>query len=162
VFSFRSREEIEALAAESADRPAARLGQRALAAEVTTLVHGADECRRAVAASQALFGQGELAEVDERTLEAAKAEIPSADVRPGGLNEAGGQLPSVADLMAETGIVPSKSAARRAIAEGGAYLNNRKVADADAVPAADDLLHGRFLILRRGKRTVAAVEIVAG
>jgi tyrosyl-tRNA synthetase len=160
VFSFRSREEIEALAAESAGRPAARLGQRALAAEVTTLVHGADECRRAVAASQALFGQGELAEVDERTLEAAKAEIPSADVRPGGPNEAGGQLPSVADLMAETGIVPSKSAARRAIAEGGAYLNNRKVADADAVPTADDLLYGRFLILRRGKRTVGAIEVV--
>jgi tyrosyl-tRNA synthetase len=160
VFSFRSREEIEALAAESAERPAARLGQRALAAEVTTLVHGAEECRRAVAASQALFGQGELAEVDERTLEAAKAEIPSADVRPGGPNEAGGQLPSVADLMAETGIVPSKSAARRAIAEGGAYLNNRKVADADAVPTADDLLYGRFLILRRGKRTVGAIEVV--
>ena len=160
VFSFRSREEIEALAAESAERPAARLGQRALAAEVTTLVHGADECRRAVAASQALFGQGELAEVDERTLEAAKAEIPSADVRRGGPNEAGGQLPSVADLMAATGIVPSKSAARRAIAEGGAYLNNRKVADADAVPTADDLLYGRFLILRRGKRTVGAIEVV--
>jgi tyrosyl-tRNA synthetase len=162
VFSFRSRAEIEAVAAESAERPAARLGQRALAEELTTLVHGADECRRAVAASQALFGQGELAEVDERTLEAAKAEIPSADVRIGGLNGADGQLPSVADLMAETRIVPSKSAARRAIAEGGAYLNNRKVADADAVPTADDLLYGRFLILRRGKRTVGAVEVLDG
>ena len=162
VFSFRSRAEIEAMAAESAERPAARLGQRALAEELTTLVHGADECRRAVAASQALFGQGELAEVDERTLEAAKAEIPSADVRIGGLNRADGQLPSVADLMAETRIVPSKSAARRAIAEGGAYLNNRKVTDADAVPAADDLLYGRFLILRRGKRTVGAVEVLDG
>jgi tyrosyl-tRNA synthetase len=162
VFSFRSRAEIEAIAAESAERPAARLGQRALAEELTTLVHGADECRRAVAASQALFGQGELAEVDERTLEAAKAEIPSADVRIGRLNGADGRLPSVADLMAQTGIVSSKSDARRAIAGGGAYLNNRKVADADAVPTADDLLYGRFLILRRGKRTVGAVEVLDG
>ena len=162
VFSFRSRAEIEAIAAESAERPAARLGQRALAEELTTLVHGAEECRRAVAASQALFGQGELAEVDERTLEAAKAEIPSADVRIGRLNGADGRLPSVADLMAQTGIVSSKSDARRAIAGGGAYLNNRKVADADAVPTADDLLYGRFLILRRGKRTVGAVEVLDG
>ncbi len=154
VFSFSSREEIEALAAESAERPAARLGQRALAEEVTTLVHGVDEARRVIAASQALFGQGELALIDEPTLEAAKAEIPSADV--------GGPLLSIADLMAETGIVSSKSAARRAIAGGGAYLNNNKVTDVDAVPAAGDLLYGRFLILRRGKRTIGAVEVVSG
>ncbi len=163
VFSFKRKEEIDALAEDSAQRPAARLGQRALAEEITTLVHGAEETRRVIAASEALFGQGELDEVDERTLEAAKAEIPSVDVRfSGGLNGAGGQLPPVADLMAETGIVASKSAARRAIAEGGAYLNNRKVTDVDAVPAAADLLHGRFLILRRGKRTVGAVEVVSG
>ncbi len=179
VFSFSSREEIEALVRESAERPAARLGQRALAEEVTTLVHGADETRRAIAASQALFGQGELSEVDERTLAAAKAEIPSVNVfiqgetasvtaaRPAGTvrtieHEVDGSsgLPPVADLMAETRLVPSKSAARRLIAEGGAYLNNQKVTDVDAVPAADDLLHGRFLILRRGKRTVGAVEVV--
>jgi tyrosyl-tRNA synthetase len=163
VFSFKTQEEIDALAAESVQRPAARLGQRALAEEVTTLVHGAEETRRVMAASQALFGQGELADVDERTLEAAKAEIPSADVRfGGGLKETGGQLPPIADLMAETGIVASKSAARRAIAEGGAYLNNRKVTDVEAAPEAGDLVHGRFLILRRGKRTVGAVEVVSG
>jgi tyrosyl-tRNA synthetase len=116
-----------------------------------------------IAASQALFGQGELTEVDERTLEAAKAEIPSADVTfSGGLNGTEGRLPSVADLMAETGIVPSKSDARRTIAGGGAYLNNRKVTEVDAAPAAGDLLHGRFLIVRRGKRTVGAVEIIPG
>jgi tyrosyl-tRNA synthetase len=161
VFSFKPKEEIEALAADSAQRPAARLGQRALAEEITTLVHGAEETRRVIAASEALFGQGELDEVDERTLEAAKAEIPSADVQfSGGLNGAGGQLPPVADLMAETGIVSSKSDARRAITGGGAYLNNKKVTDVDAVPAANDLLCGRFLILRRGKRTVGAVEVV--
>src|SRR6202522_1972095 len=89
VFSFRSQPEIEDLEQETASRPAARIAQRALADELTTLVHGADECRRAVAASQALFGQGELAEVDERTLEAAKAEIPSADVRIGRLKRGG-------------------------------------------------------------------------
>ena len=163
VFSFKPKEEIEALAADSAQRPAARLGQRALAEEVATLVHGAEETRRVIAASQALFGQGELAEIDERTLEAAKAEIPSADVQfSGALNGTGGPLPSIADLMAETGIVASKSAARRIIAEGGAYLNNRKVTDSGAAPDAGDLLCGRFLILRRGKRTVGAVEVLPG
>ena len=180
VFSFKSRDEIDQLARESAERPAARLGQRALAEELTTLVHGADETRRAIAASQALFGQGELAEIDERTLAAAKAEVPSANVTIRGMTGAvtvtapvgsagtevptvdASSLPSVADLMAATKIVASKSAARRAIAEGGAYLNNRKVTDVDAVPDIDDLLHGRYLILRRGKRTVGAVEVVSG
>jgi tyrosyl-tRNA synthetase len=169
VYSFKSREEIEALSAESVERPAARVGQRALAEELTTLVHGRDECRRAAAASQALFGQGELSAVDERTLEAAKAEVPSYDVNIlGEVSRVGvdapavavDSLPPVADLMVGTRIVPSKSAARRAIAEGGAYLNNQKVTDVDAAPTADDLLYGRFLILRRGKRTIGAVEVV--
>ena len=71
-------------------------------------------------------------------------------------------LPPVADLMAATGIVASKSAARRAIAEGGAYLNNVRVTEQDAVPSVDDLLHGRFLVIRRGKRTVGGVEVVRG
>jgi tyrosyl-tRNA synthetase len=159
------------LSAESVERPAARAGQRALAEEITTLVHGADECRRAIAASQALFGQGELSAVDERTLEAAKAEVPSCDVNihgpvavvrvgaPAGVVTAE-SLPPVADLMAETGIVQSKSDARRVIAAGGAYLNNQKITDVDARPTLDDLLYKRFLILRRGKRTVGAVEFV--
>jgi tyrosyl-tRNA synthetase len=154
VFSFRSREEIEALSAESVERPAARAGQRALAEELTTLVHGEEETLRAIAASQALFGRSNLAEVDERTLEAAVAEVPSARIF------ANGELPTVADLMAEAEIVLSKSAARRTIAGGGAYLNNRKVTSEDAVPGPDDLLYGRFLILRVGKRTVCAIEVV--
>ena len=154
VFSFRPREEIEALSAESVERPAARAGQRALAEEVTALVHGAAECRRAMAASQALFGRSDLGDVDERTLAAAVAEVPSARIF------ASGDLPTVVDLMAEAKIVPSKSYARRMIAEGGAYLNNRKVTSEDAVPRLDDLLYGRFLILRAGKRTVGAIEVV--
>jgi tyrosyl-tRNA synthetase len=155
VYSFKPREDIESLIAESVERPAARAGQRALAEELTTLVHGAEECRRAIAASQALFGRSDLAEVDERTLEAAVAEVPSVQIFA-----SGDSLPTVVDLMAEAKIVASKSAARRAIAAGGAYLNNRKVTSEDAVPGPDDLLHRRFLILRVGKRNVGAIEVV--
>jgi tyrosyl-tRNA synthetase len=153
VFTFRSREEIDELERETAQRPAARLGQRVLAEDVTTLVHGAEEYARAVAASEALFGQGDLRALDERTLAAALAEVPSVAL------EAGQALPAVADLMAAAGIVQSKSAGRRAIAGGGAYLNNEKLTDEDAVPQRGDLLHGRFLVLRRGKRTVAGAEV---
>jgi tyrosyl-tRNA synthetase len=156
VFTFRSREEIEELERETAERPAARSAQRILAEDLTTLVHGAEEYTRAVAASQALFGQGELGVLDSRTLAAALAEVPSVTL------DAGDALPSVADLMAATGIVPSKSEARRAIAGGGAYLNNLKVTEQDAVPQASDLLHGRFLVLRRGKRTVGGAEVRTG
>jgi tyrosyl-tRNA synthetase len=157
VFTFLSPDEIEALEQETAERPSARIAQRRLADEVTTLVHGADECARVVAASQAVFGQGDLRALDERTLAAALAEVPSAAVPPGRDG-----LASVADLMAAAGIVPSKSAARRAIAEGGAYLNNVKVTAPDAVPEERDLLHGRFLVLRRGKRTVGGIEVTKG
>ncbi|WP_119730756.1 tyrosine--tRNA ligase [Thermomonospora amylolytica] len=152
VFSFRSREEIEHLVKESAERPAARVAQRALAEELTTLVHGADECAKVIAASRALFGQGSLEELDERTLAAALSEVPHTEVPPG-------DLPPVADLLAASGLCKSKSEARRAIAQGGAYLNNAKVLSEDAAPASDDLLHGRFLVLRRGKRNVGVVEV---
>jgi tyrosyl-tRNA synthetase len=167
VFTFRSREEIEDLERQTAERPSARAGQRALAEDVTTLVHGAEACRRVMAASRALFGQGDLEDIDEATLTDAYAEVPHAEVRQAGDGGAGGGegsggLPTVADLMALTGIVPSKSAARRAIAEGGAYLNNRKVTSEDAVPVPGDLLRGGYLILRRGKRTVGAVKILTG
>jgi tyrosyl-tRNA synthetase len=153
VFSFRSRSEIEDLEREAAERPAARLGQRALAEELTALVHGAGECERAAAAGRALFGQGALSELDAATLSAAVAELD-----PFVLPDGPGELPPVASLMASAGVVPSISAARRAIEEGGAYVNNVRVTDTGAVPGSDDLLHGRYLILRRGKRTVGAVQ----
>ena len=154
VFSFKSREEIDELVRESTERPAARIGQRALAEEITTLVHGAEETGRAIAASRALFGQGSLTDLDERTLAAVAAEVRAAQVpRNGG-------LPPVANMMAAAGVAPTVSAARRAITGGGAYLNNHKVTDERAVPGAEDLLHGRYLILRRGKRTVGAVEVI--
>jgi tyrosyl-tRNA synthetase len=160
VFSFRSRGEIEALEQETRDKPAARTGQRALAEEMTTLVHGADETAKAIAASRALFGQGDLAGLDEATLAAALAEIPLHRV-PAKVAMAWnvGEGPTVADLMADAGIVPSKSAARRAIAGGGAYLNNRKVTEPDERPAPDALLPGGFLVLRRGKRTLGGVAV---
>ena len=158
VFTFRTRAEIEALEKDLADRPAAREAQRVLAEDVTTLVHGADECARVIAASRALFGQGELRDLDAATLEAALDEVPMVTLAADAVS--GGVLPKVADLMAEAGIVPSKSEARRAIAGGGAYLNNTRVTDADFAPAAGDLLHGRFLVLRRGKRMVAGVRVM--
>jgi tyrosyl-tRNA synthetase len=158
VFTFRTREEIAELERDIAERPAARQAQRVLAQDITTLVHGPLELERVQAASRALFGQGELAGLDAMTLGAAIAEVPHASVAIAG----DGALPAVADLMAATGIVASKSAARRAIDEGGAYLNNVKVTASDAVPSSADLLHGRYLVLRRGKRTVGGVEVTGG
>jgi tyrosyl-tRNA synthetase len=152
VFSFRSRAEIEELVKEGAERPAARVAQRALAEELTTLVHGADECAAVIAASQALFGQGALEDLDERTLASALSELPMLKVPAG-------ELPSVVDLLAASGLCSSKSDARRAIGQGGAYVNNVKVTGEDAVPDAGDLLHGRFLVLRRGKRNLGGVEV---
>jgi tyrosyl-tRNA synthetase len=157
VFSFLDRAQIEALELETVERPAARAAQRALADEMTTLVHGADELARVVAASEALFGQGDLQTLDSRTLAAALAEAPSATLKASEVRASG--FPPVADLMDACGIVESKSAARRAIAQGGAYLNNVKVTAQDAVPAESDLIDGRFLVLRRGKRTVGGIEV---
>ncbi|MYW66639.1 tyrosine--tRNA ligase [Streptomyces sp. SID8379] len=152
VFSFKSREEIEELDRLTEERPQARAAQRALAEELTTLVHGADQTAAVISASKALFGQGDgnLADLDEATLAAALSELPKAEVT---------ELGPVVDLFAEVGLVASKSAARRTVKEGGAYVNNVKVAAEDFVPAADDLLHGRWLVLRRGKKNLAAVEL---
>ncbi|WP_088997794.1 tyrosine--tRNA ligase [Micromonospora echinaurantiaca] len=150
-FSFRSREELEALEKETAERPAARLAQRALAEELTALVHGEREMAQAVAASQALFGRGSLTDLTPATLRAALTEA--------GLVHVGGELPDVAALLRESGLVPSHKEARRVIAEGGAYVNNNRVTDVDARVSPEDLLHGRYLVLRRGKRSFAGVEV---
>ena len=158
VFTFRTQEEILALEEATRERPKAREAQRILASDLTTLVHGAGECARVIAASRALFGQGSLEDLDDATLASALAEVRPFRLEAGASDE----LPAVASLMASAGIVDSVSAARRAIKEGGAYLNNQKVTDEHTVPAAEQLLHGRFLVLRRGKRTVGAVEVVRG
>jgi tyrosyl-tRNA synthetase len=149
VFTFRSREEIEALEAAVAERPAAREAQRALAQDVTSLVHGTAATDGVIAASQALFGRGDLRALDATTTAAAVAELPSTTGRPGD---------ALVDLLAASGVVASKAAARRAIAEGGASVNNVKVSDDAAVLTESDLLHGRWALLRRGKRTLAVVD----
>jgi tyrosyl-tRNA synthetase len=153
TFSFRTQPEIEALEAATVERPAAREAQRALAAELTALVHGRAAAEAAEAAGRALFGHGELADVDEATLTAALREAPHVTLVPG---EA---IPPVVDLIARVGLVASKGAARRTVAEGGVYLNNARVGDDAAVPEPSDLLHGRWLVLRRGRRAVGGVEV---
>ena len=150
-FSFRSRAELEALEKETAERPAARSAQRALAEELTTLVHGGEETRQAVAASQALFGRGSLDDLAPETLRAALSEA--------GLVQLTGELPDVAGLLRDSGLVGGLKEARRVITEGGAYVNNHRVTDVDATVDPADLLHGRYLVLRRGKRSFAGVEL---
>jgi len=154
VFSHRSREEIEELERQTADAPHLRAAQRALADDVTDLVHGESERRAAVAAADALFGRGSLQDLPEGTLRAVAKElkasaVPSLD----GL--------SVASALQTAGVVPSLSAGRRTIAEGGAYVNNAKVTDADAALSAADLLPGGYVVVRRGKRTVGALAVEA-
>jgi tyrosyl-tRNA synthetase len=151
MFTFLDREEIVALEKETAERPAARAGQRRLAEEVTTLVHGEAETRQAIAASQALFGRGSLADLAPATLRAALAEA--------GLTTVPGELPPAAALFKEAGLASSLNDARRTIAEGGAYVNNERIADPEERIGPERLLHDRYLVLRRGKRTIAGVEV---
>jgi tyrosyl-tRNA synthetase len=153
VFSERSRAEIEELERQTQEAPHLRAAQRALADDVTDLVHSKTEREAAVAAAAALFGRQDLRQLSEPTLAAVVAEVggvalPSEE-----------QLPAIVDVLERSGVVSSKAAARRAIAEGGAYLNNARVEDPDAVLTREDLLHGRFAIVRRGKRTVGAVTV---
>ncbi|MGW7412467.1 tyrosine--tRNA ligase [Streptomyces sp. NPDC054863] len=153
ILSFRTPQELTELEQQTEERPQARAAQRALAEELTTLVHGADQCAAVIAASKALFGQGELTELDEPTLKAALSELPHAKVE--GLGQ-------VVDLLIAAGLAPSKGGARRTIKEGGAYVNNVKVTAEDAEVTADQLLHGRWLVLRKGKKNLAAIEVAAG
>jgi tyrosyl-tRNA synthetase len=150
LFSERPAEEIEALIKESIERPAARTAQRALAEELTQLVHGPEELRQAEAAGRALFGRDDLASLAAETLGAALEEAGAVRVD--------GDVPSVAHLFQLTGLVGSLSEARRTVKEGGAYLNNERVTDADTVPAEDAWLAGGWLVLRRGKRAIAGVQ----
>jgi tyrosyl-tRNA synthetase len=154
TFTFRSREQIAELEQAVADRPFAREAQRALAADVTTLVHGQAATDAVIAASQALFGRGELAELDPDTLGAAVDELPKAVLET--------DRPAVVDLLAAAGLVAGRGAGRRAISEGGVSVNNVRVTDPDAVLTPDQLLHGRWAVLRRGKRTLAVAERPVG
>jgi tyrosyl-tRNA synthetase len=154
VFSFLSHDEINALEKSHNENPGLREAHRALARELTTLLHGAETTQRVEAAARALFGQGELGELDEATLASALAELPRATVSK---NE---DIPTWVDLITAAGLVDSKSAARRIVKEGGAYLNNVKITGEDFAPSKTDFLCGKYAVLRKGKRDLAAIELI--
>jgi len=153
VFSFKSRTEIEALESAHTANPGAREAHRELARELTSLVHSPDIAVRVEEAARALFGQGDLATLDEATLASALAELPRTRIA------SGDEIPTWVDLLAATGVVDSKSAARRIVKEGGAYLNNEKVVGEDFRLQETDFLCGKYAVLRKGKRDLAAVEL---
>ena len=153
VFTFLSRAEIAAIAESVDSKPQAREGQRTLAFQVTSLVHGVDAALKVIAASAALFGQGDLAALDEDTLASATRELPRSTAPAAGL--------TIVELLVAAELSNSNSAARRTVGEGGAYVNNVKITDPDAVLGGADALHGKYLLVRRGKRTLAMVELAA-
>lgn len=155
VFSPRSREEIDDLAQQTEEAPFRRAAQKALADDITDLVHSVAEREAAVAAAAALFGRGELAELPESTLAGVATEV-------GGGTLGGAELPEVVDVLVTSGVVESKGAARRAINEGGAYLNNQKITDPAARLTDSDLLAGKYVVCRRGKKTVGITTIERG
>ena len=150
-FTFLTADELAELETATAERPHERAAQRRLAQEFTTLVHGQAATDSVELASQALFGRGELAGLDESTLAAALRETSVAELKPG--------VPDgIGDLLVATGLSKSKGEARRTLSEGGVYVNNVRVDSDDWTPGAEHFLHGKWLVLRRGKRSVAGVE----
>jgi tyrosyl-tRNA synthetase len=154
VFSFKSHAEITELEKSHDANPGLREAHRALARELTSLVHSAQISERVEEAARALFGQGDLASLDEATLAGALSELPRITIK------SGDSIPTWVDLLAATGVVDSKSAARRIVKEGGAYLNNAKVDSEDFALQKSDFLCGKYALLRKGKRDLAAVELV--
>jgi tyrosyl-tRNA synthetase len=154
-FSFKSHDELNALFDSLKTNPGAREAHRALAREVTSMIHGESTAVKVENAAKALFGQAEIRELDSETLESALSELPRTTIKRGE------SIPTWVDLIAASGVVDSKSAARRVVKEGGAYLNNEKISGEDFAPSENDLLHGRFMVLRKGKRDLAAVEITS-
>jgi tyrosyl-tRNA synthetase len=152
-FTFLSGEEIAELEQATAGRPHERTAQRRLAQELTTLVHGQSATDAVEHASRALFGRGELTELDEPTLAAALREASVAELPQGGPD-------AITDLLVASGLSASKGAARRTIAEGGVSVNNVRIESDEWVPQPADFLHGKWLVLRRGKRNIAGVERV--
>lgn len=153
-FTFLTADELAELEQATVERPHERAAQRRLARELTNLVHGEQATASVEHASQALFGRGELGQLDEPTLAAALREASVAQLGPGGPD-------SIIDLLVASGLSESKGAARRTVAEGGAYVNNVKIATDAWVPQQADFLHGKWLVLRRGKRNFAGIERVA-
>ena len=153
IFSMKNRAEIEELIEKVETNPGAREAHRELAREMTTLIHGGAMAKSVEEAAKALFGQGEIGDLDLKTLDSALSQLPKTIIKKGD------PYPTWVDLLAATGVVDSKSAARRIVKEGGGYLNNKKVESEDFTPSKADLLHGKYLLLRKGKRDLAAVEV---
>jgi tyrosyl-tRNA synthetase len=151
-FTFLGLDEIDEIEAEHVDKPGLRAAQRRLAAEMTTIVHGEQETAAAELASRALFGRGELAELPEPTLAAALREAGAVEL-------AASDRPTVVDALVATGLADSRSAARRAVGEGGAYVNNERVSDPDTVLSDDLLLYRTWAVIRKGKRSVSGVSV---
>ena len=152
-FTFLGADELAELEEATASRPQERAAQRRLARELTTMVHGAAATESVEKASAALFGRGELGDLDEPTLAAALREASVAELAPGG---PGG----IVDLLVATGLSASKGAAKRTVAEGGVSVNNQRIDSEDWVAGPGDFLYGKWLVLRRGKRNIAGVERV--
>ena len=152
-FTFLTQEELAELQQAVDERPHTREAQRRLAQEMTNLVHGKDATHAVELAAQALFGRAELTELDEKTLAGALSETTIAEI---GANDPR----TIVDLLVATGLVESKKAARRAVNEGGAYVNNQRITSDEWQPTNEDLLHGRWLVLRRGKKNFVGVRIV--
>lgn len=155
AFTWLGREEIEALGREMEANPSAREAQRRLAREVTGAVHGPTELERAERASRVLFGES-IEGLGSRELLEVFQEVPSSELARERLT--GDGLP-IADLLAESGLVSSKSEARRSIDQGGIYLNNRRVEDARASVSLDDAVDGELLVLRKGRRSYHLVRV---
>lgn len=151
VFTFRTREEIEALEVALKERPHAREAQKVLAEDVTTWVHGAENTERVKAASQVLFGKADPHVLDERTLHDAVAELPKTTGTVG---------MEIVDLLVQLGLEKGKSAARKVISAGGVYINNEKVTDEARVITDADVLAGGVVLLRKGRKNLNLVEIV--
>lgn len=157
TFSFKSQSEIAELVQASLDRPQERTAQRALAVELTDLVHGTQECMSAQNAGKALFGGGDLAELPESTLQAALTEASLGEVQISEVIDE--KLPALDELLVRCGLAQSKKAARRTIAEGGAYVNNIRIEHEDFQVPVSDLLYGRWVVLRRGRKAFAGVVV---
>ena len=149
-FTFLDREELERLKVEVAERPFKREAQRVLAQQMTALVHGEESVAKVELAAQALFGKAELADLDEQTLAAALQETEVAEVPQG---------TDILELLVNSGLEKSKGAARRTVGEGGAYVNNQRIEDIEWAPSAEDLLHGEWLVLRKGKKRFAGARV---
>ena len=152
-FSFASKDVIEDLIAKSKSDAASRDAQKYLASELTTLVHSKEQCDQVILASQALFGQGDLKDIDKDILIAALSEAGLTKI------ESGADMPNILDILQQTNLCDSKSAAKRTVEEGGAYINNERISDLNWKPNKSDLIHGCLLVVRRGKKVMAGVEI---